>query len=248
MDRTFVIGDIHGEITHLERLFEELPAMDAADTVVFLGDYVDRGPSSRQVIERVEAFRGGFAGKCVLLKGNHEDGWLDCWAGDPQAHGFLLPKGNGCAQMMRSFVDCTGMSDADLAAKLLDLHSWLPEWAIEWMQRLELWYEDDHGIYVHAGLDGKHSTWKSPKDSRPEAMLWTRNSDFWISYEGKRLCFGHTPVVVLPNDHLNWLQQIFDDEKDVWFRNDLIGVDTGCGKGGFLSCVELPRRKVYESR
>ncbi len=244
--RTIVIGDIHGELGHLDRLLHRLPELGADDTVVFLGDYVDRGPSSRQVIERVEAFRRAFAGTCVTLRGNHEDGWIDCF--DKPDPGFLLPAGNGCVETMLSFVDCTGLSDTDRAAKLFDLHAWMPASVIAWMRALPIWYEDEHAIYVHAGLDGKKPDWKSPADSRPQALLWTRNSDFWVTYEGKRLVFGHTPTIILPNDHLNWLQQIFDDKKDIWFRDDLVGVDTACGKGGFLSAVELPSRKIYESR
>ena len=48
--RTFAIGDIHGEIAHLLALWDALPAPGADDTLVFLGDYVDRGPESAEVV------------------------------------------------------------------------------------------------------------------------------------------------------------------------------------------------------
>lgn len=247
MDRTFVIGDIHGDLAALEALLAKLsPKLDAGDTTVFIGDYVDRGPDSRQVIDRVERFRGEAPGKTVLLRGNHEDAWIENWT--TPSPGFLLPPGNGCVEMLRSFADTTGLSDADVTIKLLDPKSWLPAATVEWMRALPAWYEDQHALYVHAGLDGKRTGWLHPSKSREEALLWTRDPDFWITYRGKRVVFGHTPTKVLPNDHLSWLQQIFDDEKDVWTRGDLVGVDTACGKGGFLSAVELPSGQVIESR
>ena len=73
MSRTIAIGDIHGDVDHLERLLAKLPPLAADDAVVFLGDYVDRGPASRQVIDRIESFRQDFAGRLVTLRGNHED-------------------------------------------------------------------------------------------------------------------------------------------------------------------------------
>ena len=78
--------------------------------------------------------------------------------------------------------------------------------------------------------------------------MWMREPDFYRGYRGKRLLFGHTLVTELPLDHVGPIAKLFDDPKDVWVRGDLIGLDTGCGKGGFLSAVELPRMKVYESR
>jgi serine/threonine protein phosphatase 1 len=159
-----------------------------------------------------------------------------------------MPERNGCIEMMRSYVDTSGMTQEQQYALLMEPARWLPAEDVAWFKSLPVWYEDEHAIYVHAGLDGKNGAWKHPNQGREVAMLWTRNSDFWVQYEGKTLCFGHTPVEVLPNDHLNWLQQIFDRKDDVWKRGALLGIDTGCGKGGFLSAVELPRRKVYESR
>src|SRR5262245_37183294 len=111
MSRTFAVGDIHGEADHLDRLLCRLPSLHREDTVVFLGDYIDRGPDSRRVIEQVEEFRVGFPGRCILLRGNHEDAWLKS-LDDPNP-GFLLPEGNGCYAMMRSFIDCEGLSDHD---------------------------------------------------------------------------------------------------------------------------------------
>ena len=245
MSRTIAIGDIHGDVDHLERLLAKLPPLAADDAVVFLGDYVDRGPASRQVIDRIESFRQDFAGRLVTLRGNHEDAWLESYV-HPNP-GFLLPEGNGCRAMVRSFVGAD-LDDNAILPLLFEPKKWFPEWLFDWMRRLPVWYEDEYAIYVHAGLEGEGRTWLHPRLCKERNLMWMREDDFYTGYSGKRLILGHTRTIDLPLDHLTWFQKIFDDEGDVWLRGSLIGLDTGCGKGGFLSAIELPSMTVYESR
>ena len=246
MRRTFAIGDIHGEPTHLERLLGRLPTMTADDTVVFLGDYLDRGPDSRRVIEMVVALPSQIPAKVFSLMGNHEEAWLRSLK-SPEP-GFLLRPDNGCFQALQSLADCGQASDLEQAGMLLQPTKWFPAWIHQWMESLPLYYEDEHAIYVHAGLDGEGEVWLHPKDGRPRNLLWCREPDFFRGYKGKRLCFGHTITSELPVDHLSWFGKILDDPSDVWFRGDLVGLDTACGKGGYLSAIELPSAKVYASR
>ncbi|MBI2892702.1 MAG: serine/threonine protein phosphatase [Deltaproteobacteria bacterium] len=247
--RTIVIGDVHGEEGHLEVLLGRLPELDADDTLVLLGDYVDRGPDSKGVVERVRRLARESVAKVVALRGNHEDKWIDC-AREPDPS-FLLPPGNGCANMLRSFTGrsaATGEIGREEMKLLFDVASWLPADVTDWMAGLPLWYEDEHAIYVHAGLDAEGNLWRHPSESSEAGLLWSREPGFFRGYEGKRLIFGHTPVVGLPLDHLGFVRRLFDDPTDVWVRGDLVCVDTGCGKGGFLSAIELPGMSVYESR
>jgi serine/threonine protein phosphatase 1 len=74
--RTFAIGDIHGDIEHLFLLLSRLPELGASDTLVFLGDYVDRGPRSAEVVEYVCTMHRRTKAKVVALRGNHEDSWV----------------------------------------------------------------------------------------------------------------------------------------------------------------------------
>jgi serine/threonine protein phosphatase 1 len=246
MDRTIAIGDIHGDLLHLERLLAKLPPLDAGDTVVFLGDYLDRGPQSRQVIECIEALRTALPGRCVTLRGNHEDAWLRSL--DEPNVGFLMPPHNGCMPTMLSMTDCRGLSEYDRAVRLLEPRSWFPPELVEWLRRLPLWYEDAHAIYVHAGLEGEGTTWLHPSLGHSRNLMWCREPDFYRNYHGKRLIFGHTQTSELPTDHMSFFAKLFDDRSDVWMRGNLIGLDTGCGKNGFLSAIELPSLTVYESR
>ena len=72
--RAFVVGDVHGCIEEVERLLDAMQP-STADTVCFLGDYVDRGPSAARVIDRLLRLRTE-GPKCIFLRGNHEDMFL----------------------------------------------------------------------------------------------------------------------------------------------------------------------------
>ena len=78
--------------------------------------------------------------------------------------------------------------------------------------------------------------------------MWTRRLDFYTGYRGKLLVFGHTAADELPCDHLGPYAGYLGGSLEVWMRGDLIGLDTACGKGGFLSAIELPSRRSYHSR
>jgi len=251
--RTFVVGDIHGDLEALTRLLDKLPTFTTDDTLVFLGDYVDRGPHPKGVVDLIRGLSATTPAKVVCLRGNHEDEWCQSYE-SPHAP-FLVQVANGCAATFRSFSGGKPLESdeetihVDEYPRMLDVASWFPADVVEWMKALPLWHEDDHGIYVHAGLqkDGAGG-WKHPRDCDPQSLLWMREPSFYEGYEGKRLVFGHTLVKELPLGHLGTFKKLFDDPNDVWVRGQLIGLDTGAGKGGFLSAVELPSMKVYESR
>jgi serine/threonine protein phosphatase 1 len=243
MGRTFVIGDVHGERAMLERVLGKLPFIAPDDTLVLLGDYLDRGPDSRGVVERLRRLPEETVGKVVLLRGNHEDAYLRSLAEDIDV-GFFLVRSNGVADAFRSFTDRDAAAGADLtseeAVAMFDLETWLPGPVARWMETLMLWYEDEHAIYVHAGLDGEGAEWKHPRDGADKPLLWMREPDFYAQYAGKQLVFGHTPTTDLPPRD--------PERREVWRRGPLWGIDTGAGRGGHLSAVELPSGTVYDSR
>lgn len=76
---TYAIGDLHGEVTLLHRLLAVLPFRNE-DTLVFLGDCLDRGEDSIATVLALQEFKHLHPG-CVFLRGNHEDAWLACWNG-----------------------------------------------------------------------------------------------------------------------------------------------------------------------
>ena len=125
--RTFAIGDIHGEPDHLARLLGRFPALDPEDTLVFLGDYLDRGPHSRELLVQVMSLPERVPARVVCLRGNHEDAWLrvihEGW------DQFVLVPHNGCLATARSFAGSfmritattpNDSSSATTAARALD--------------------------------------------------------------------------------------------------------------------------------
>jgi serine/threonine protein phosphatase 1 len=243
--RTFVIGDIHGDLAALDSLLGKLPKPTANDTVVFLGDYVDRGPNPKGVVERVREFVKSSKHKTVTLRGNHEDKWIQS-VGKPDLP-FLIQWGNGCAATFRSYSGLPPLGPDEALEipeiqKLLEVTSWFPKEVAAWMESLPLWYEDDHALYVHAGLEGEGKHWKHPSMCAEKPLLWMREPDFFKHYRGKRVVFGHTPVADLPVDRGD------AGPDQVWIDHDLVGLDTGCGKGGVLSAIELPSLTIYQSQ
>ncbi len=246
--RTFAVGDIHGDLAALETLFRRLPELTADDTVVFLGDYVDRGPDSAGVVRWIRDLAARGPAKVVALRGNHEDAWLQIIAkGWPE---FIMPRGNGCLESCRSFTGGERPGDDELPSKE-DLETMMrgtffPEDVVEWMKELPFFYEDDYAIYVHAGIKRTGDGFPHPSEvTPPRALLWLRDRDFFANYRGKLVVFGHTTTRTLPNELSTHTP---DDPTDLWAGPACVGLDTACGKGGFLTAFELPAGMVYESR
>ena len=247
--RTFAVGDIHGDLTALETLFERLPKLTREDTVVFLGDYIDRGPESKGVVEYVRKLARKGPAKVITLRGNHEDAWLQVV--DQGWIEFVLPRNNGCLETYRSFTggahpdEDEGPAADELEAMMEG--KFFPKDVVAWFRELRWFYEDDYAIYVHAGIkrtpDGKfpHPSEVTP----PRALLWLRDRDFFEHYRGKLVVFGHTTTRILPNELSSYTPE---DPTDLWAGPGCVGLDTACGKGGFLTAFELPSRTVYESR
>ena len=81
---TYAVGDLHGEVTLLKRLLALLPFREE-DTLVFLGDYLDRGEDSIATILALRELQRTHSA-CVFLRGNHDDAWLECWDGARFTH------------------------------------------------------------------------------------------------------------------------------------------------------------------
>jgi len=248
--RTFAIGDIHGELEYLEALLTKFPKLDAEDTLVFLGDFLDRGPKSAEVVELVRVhLPHAVPARIVCLCGSHEDAWLkvrrEGWIE------FVLPVGNGCLATLRSFRHEKPPEEEEIPSiddlRAMQKGEFLPADVAAWLGTLPYWYEDAHAIYVHAGLTKQGGKWAHPselKDLKP--LAWERTKEFFESYDGKRVVFGHTWTEYLPQDQSCYTPE---DKSDLFYRPNAIGIDTGCGhQGGFLTAIQLPELLVYESR
>jgi serine/threonine protein phosphatase 1 len=112
----------------------------------------------------------------------------------------------------------------------------LPLEHLEFMQSLPFYYEDEHAIYVHAGLDeGKH-----PRESSPMSLLWMRDMDFYKNYRGKPCVFGHTPTPLLPlRGRLG--------RHGIYISHSAVGLDTGYNHQSPLSCLSLPDFNLFQT-
>jgi serine/threonine protein phosphatase 1 len=248
-NRTFAIGDVHGDTEHLFKLMSYLPALDAQDTLVFLGDYVDRGPNSAKVVDYVRSLHEITPAKVVALRGNHEDAWLRVL--DRGWDEFVLPPGNGCLAAYRSYTGGPVPAEDEVAnpdeEAILRRAGFFPAGVVEWFRSLPFWYEDEYAIYVHAGLprNGQGGFHHPSRVPEPLALLWMRDEHFFRNYKGKLVVFGHTRTEFLPPELSGYTPE---DPSDLWAGEHVVGIDTGCGNGGFLTALELPLLNVYESR
>ncbi len=246
--RTFAIGDIHGETQHLFKLLASFPTLDADDTIVFVGDYIDRGPKSKQVVDYVMNLPKESPAKVVALRGNHEDAWLRVI--DRGWDEFVKPPKNGGLAAMRSYTGGPHPNEDERPQPseemILLAGEFFPPEHVAWFRSLPYYFENEHAIYVHAGLPRGQNGFLHPSEVvDPMILLWCRDMDFFQNYRGKRVVFGHTRTEFLPPELDGYTPE---DPKDIWAGADTVALDTGCGNGGFLTALELPALNVYESR
>jgi serine/threonine protein phosphatase 1 len=208
----FAFGDIHGEFYKLDRLVRRLHIKND-DVLVFLGDYIDRGKHSFEVIDYLVDL--SFEHNCVFLKGNHEDmfvNYLKGWERDI----FLW---NGGRKTIKSYKK----NGYDIGPRNSSLEMHLPKSHVTFLQKLKLYHETDEFIFVHAGIFPD-----TPLENLPaKTFLWTRGFHF-MKYEGKPVVFGHTPNEIIMNEP----SKICIDTGACF---DSAGM-------GNLTCVKLPER------
>lgn len=169
--RLLAVGDIHGCLDLLRQLLAKV-APGTEDQVVFLGDYIDRGPDSRGVIDYLLEFRACWP-QTVFLKGNHEAMLLDYLAGRERLR-YLL---NGGETTLYNYRGEEGLQ--------------IPAEHLQFLHGLRLYFETEHFIFAHAGLRPEVSL----KNQQEEDLLWIREDFLNSNYcWGKTVVFGHTPL------------------------------------------------------
>ena len=200
--KIFAIGDIHGCLDKLKTLLGMIQINWDRDLMVFLGDYVDRGPNSRGVIELLLDLKKKHPGQLIFLKGNHE--WMFMHFLKGEDHDFFLL--NGGQKTLESYMVEEGRIE-------------IPHSHRDFLDHLDLYYETDDYIFVHAGL----RPYISISEQSPEDLIWIRSHFLGSSYDwGKRVIFGHTPFSV------------------PFIEANKVGIDTGAVYGGRLTCLVLP--------
>jgi serine/threonine protein phosphatase 1 len=176
--KIFAVGDIHGCYDKLTAMMKILPwSRENGDLLLFIGDYIDRGPRSRDVVEFLVQLRKK-GGEFVFLKGNHEKMLLDYYI---QQKDQMLYVANGGAETIASYVE------GGIGRKAFVL----PEEHLDFFLSLGLYYQTDDYIFVHAGLrDNVKIAEQSEED-----LLWIREEFIYSAYDwNKRVIFGHTAL------------------------------------------------------
>ena len=220
--RIYAIGDIHGRadlLADLHRMISDDAAAHGAERrliAIHLGDYVDRGSQSADVIDMLSGpVLPGF--ECVFLKGNHEELMLDYLDGDdgkPWFHngGDATAESYGVAPLKD---DLWGDGETDTRAAL---HHMIPGSHIGFLNRLELTVRFGDYLFVHAGIDPAR-----PLDrQRRHDLLWMREPFLDATEDiGAVVVHGHTIT------------------RAVDFQPNRIGIDTGACYSGVLTALVL---------
>jgi serine/threonine protein phosphatase 1 len=241
---TFAIGDIHGNIRALDDLLSKITGeIRDGDTVVFLGDYIDRGPDSKGCIQRILDFRKTSKAKVVALLGNHEQWFLKTYR-DHTRHSWITG--------MQGFTTIQSYSQA--AAARLDeefaalgprfvlervsipyqvFFDTVPAEHMEFFLSLSTFYRTPEAVCVHGGLD---TAGGRAEEQKAESLIWG-TAGFPDGYEGSdAILYGHKNDPLM--DHAGW------PHPRIVGRT--YGLDTS-GEG-VLTALRLPDLAIFQSQ
>ena len=219
--RVYAIGDIHGRDDLFAQLIEQIRADVAARpvqnvTLILLGDLVDRGPQSAEVVERAIGLRDDFPGTRLLI-GNHEECFLAALTGDVRRLRYFMRIG-GDATVASYWKDDANLAEASFEEVAERLAYLVPARHVEFLQSGEDIIEIGDYLFVHAGIrPGVPIERQSLTDLR-----WIRE-DFLSDDRdhGVMVVHGHT----------------IRDDVDEWPNR--IGIDTGAYRSNVLTAIVL---------
>jgi serine/threonine protein phosphatase 1 len=224
--RIYAVGDLHGRLDLLDRLLlyidDDLANFPAQRAIhVFLGDYIDRGPDSRYVLERL--IQRGQIHEVVCLKGNHELFLID-FLRNPELFKQWRQYGGLDTLMSYGVVPPFNPSTEQLEALAAELYRAMPDEHVEFLDRLQSWFACGDYFFVHAGVRPGIAL----RDQQEKDLLWIRD-EFLQSGDdfGKIIIHGHTPVA------------------SAEIRSNRINIDTGAYATGLLTCLILEGDKCW---
>lgn len=223
MGRILAISDIHGEIGLFNTILNKINYLPNKDQLILLGDYIDRGPRSADVLEKVIQLHNEGA---IVLRGNHDQMMVNAAHGGKEEWNYWQRNGGNITvasyghQMTR---------DKLFKNKLFQKH-------ITFIETLKYYYVHDQFVFAHAGIDPKRPLSETDRDT----FLWIREP-FLSEYSGNKVVVvGHTRTVYLHDDPNNC---------DIYFgENNIVGIDGGAVFGGQLNCYDVTNNVTYNVR
>lgn len=225
-NRTLVIGDIHGCVKHLEKLLNLTNYNQQHDKLIFLGDYIDRGDYSKEVLDLLIDLKK-LSPSNIFLMGNHEDMMLSNILDDGR-HTKSIWISNGSDATMKSFK----------LSLYYNLNKIEPVY-IDFLKSLKQIYIDENlkMIFAHAGVDPRRPPHEQDLLDKYIGPMWIR-IDFHNNKNPAghyKVIFGHTPVYQIKPDHYN-----------VYIDNNKIAIDTGLIYGYKLSALEIINKEIHK--
>ncbi|WP_369696067.1 metallophosphoesterase family protein [Paenibacillus lautus] len=228
------MSDIHGCYDEFNRLLSEVRYQPEQDQLVLLGDYVDRGSKSKEVIEQVMELRDESA---VTLRGNHDQMMLDAILLDTDEVNSRWIR-NGARNTIESYCGADFFDGGMDRSRYNEGKAYIKrqyEHHLSFLDTLPLYYETDTHLFVHAGINPGVEDWKQQP---PHDFIWIREPFFnYHTGINKTVVFGHTPAVNL------------HDSEHIWFCDDgdKIGIDGACVYGKQLNCLEITEQLEYRT-
>ncbi len=174
MRRIYAVGDIHGCYDKFSALLKEIPIDWSLDQIIILGDFIDRGPEPKRVVELLLDLKFDHPDAFTVLMGNHERMFLNYLEAPDENSNYLLFGGQ------------TTVDDYTSISKGLSV----PESHLRFLQSLPLMELTEKFCFVHAGLRPGIPI----QEQKDEDLLLIRNDFIRSKYDwGRRVIFGHTP-------------------------------------------------------
>lgn len=224
----YAIGDIHGMLSKLELVLAQIePLLTPEDRLVFLGDYIDRGPESKGVVDRMLPIKAERP-NTVFLRGNHEQMMMEMRAFYDRAY-KAVPAPESPDQAMLWIVNGGQETLQSYSSKGMKWWESIPAEHWEFFGSTTLEFSQGRYRFVHAGFVPPGETWL---DDNFDPRLWIREP--FLSHpsfiEGQIVVFGHTPMT---------------SGKPLVMRNK-VGIDTGAVFGGPLTCLAVDPEALYD--
>ena len=229
--RVLAIGDVHGMYEKLIKLMDKIRFNPYEDLLIFLGDYIDRGPDPGRCLHYIFALQQQYPDVVVCLMGNHEVMMSSYFMQKRGSYNNLIVDYAG------SWLDNGGL---ETLKQLDEMDADTKEELLQWVMNLPVKYQYQDYFFCHAGVDPD-----VPLAVQNEFdMLW-RRQQWWERYKGEEiLVVGHTPVQKV----MKLTGKERRTPKPLFLTNHVIMCDTGAYmSGGKLSCVDVLAGKVWQA-
>ena len=223
--RIIAVGDIHGCINELLLMLEKVNYDKQKDQLIFLGDYVDKGPNPKLVLEKIMDLV--LNDDAIALGGNHEQIFLNWLCNNDYKRTPYFHRKVGGRKTVASFYPFSLETlDDEARAREHILNHY--RHVIDFIKSRPNFYESDKHIFVHAGINPQASPWQNTSE---HDFRWIRELFLHEpNHVNKKIVFGHTVTYKLHKRDFFY---------DAWIHENKIGIDGGCVYGGNLIALEI---------